>query len=419
MVPNDPVNPVGPSKRSYDLISVNDHLVLPPTAFVGRLPEKYSPRAPRVIEGGGSDGRKYLAMKGLATADLDAAGVKGLDALSDTPGDAWDYDGRVFPTSGTSVLRRYDAIDFRDVGSFRYSELPAWFTDSKARLEILDRDGILASACFPLVEFPSYAGQYFLMSDDREYSQAVVCAYNDFVLEEWVGAAPDRYIGVIVLPVWDPRASAVEIERTAALGARAITFPEDPSKLGLPSIQDRSWDPVFRAAEETSMPLCLHIGSSSWLPPMAPDVTMAAGFAIAGALTPITFFDWLMSDVLFRFPELKIVLTEGNIGWIPWALWRADYVWERHSGWGGRKTPEPPSRYFHSNVFGCALPFESSAASTIDTVGSGRFMFETDYPHPDMSYPDTSAMLAKTLATLDDEEVEAVLRSNAKSVFNL
>jgi predicted TIM-barrel fold metal-dependent hydrolase len=234
-----------------------------------------------------------------------------------------------------------------------------------------------------------------------------------------VAAAPDRYVAVMVIPMWDQLAAAEEMTRCIERGARAVTFPEDPFKLGLPSVHDRAWDPVFRVAADAGVPLCIHVGSSTWLPPMAPEVTMSAGFALAGALTTIAFFDWLMSDVFVRFPTLKLVMTEGNVGWIPWGLWRADYVWARHSGWGGRKTPEPPSHYFRSNVFGCALPFEATAAATIRSVGADRILFETDFPHPDMSYPNTAQMLASTLAELDDDEVEQVLRSNARRVFGL
>jgi predicted TIM-barrel fold metal-dependent hydrolase len=411
------VRPVVEQHR-YDVFSVNDHLVMPPDAFTSRMPAAFRDRAPKVVEGAGADGRAFLALKQLATEDLEAVGIQGVAEALDAPkGDAWVFDGKTFPTSTSSILRSWKGIDFRHIGSFRYADLEPRFYDAKARLADLDQDGVLVSACLPLVDFPSYAGQYFVMGPDKELAHAAVVAYNDFVLDEWCAAAPDRYLPVIVIPMWDQQASAAEIRRVGALGARAITFPDDPAKLGLPSIHDRAWDPVFRAAVEEGMPLITHVGSSTWLPPMAPQITMAAGFAIAGALTPIAFFDWVFSDVFERHPDLQVVLAEGNAGWLPWGLWRADYVWERHSGWGGRKNPRPPSETFATNLWGTMFPFEDTAPAAIEKLGPERFLVETDYPHPDMSYPDTAAMLAQTFSGLDDEALDRILRSNARALF--
>jgi predicted TIM-barrel fold metal-dependent hydrolase len=405
-------------QRHYDVFSVNDHLVMPPDAFASRMPAALADRAPQVVEGAGADGRAFLALKQLATEDLEAVGIQGVaEALEAPKGDAWVFDGRTFPTSTSSILRSWKGIDFRHIGSFRYADLEPRFYDAKARLADLDADGVLVSACLPLVDFPSYAGQYFVLAEDKELARAAVVAYNDFVLDEWCAAAPDRYLPVIVIPMWDQEASAAEIRRTGALGARAVTFPDDPAKLGLPSIHDPAWDPVFRAAVEEGMPLITHVGSSTWLPPMAPQITMAAGFAIAGALTPIAFFDWVFSDVFERHPELQVVLAEGNAGWLPWGLWRADYVWERHSGWGGRKNPRRPSETFVTNLWGTMFPFEDTAPDAIAKLGPDRFLIECDYPHPDMSYPDTAEMCATTFAALDDGALDKILRSNARELF--
>src|SRR5690606_26974549 len=94
---------------------------------------------------------------------------------------------------------------------------------------------------------------------------ACIRAYNDFVLDEWCATAPDRYIPVALVPLWDGAAAAEEAARVADRGARAIAFTENPSKQGYQSIHDpdRSWDQLFGVVSEAEMPLCLHIGSSS------------------------------------------------------------------------------------------------------------------------------------------------------------
>jgi predicted TIM-barrel fold metal-dependent hydrolase len=98
------------------------------------------------------------------------------------------------------------------------------------------------------------------------------------MLEEWCAAFPGRFIGNMLIPLWDPRAAATELERCAAAGAQAFSFSENPHDLGLPSIHDadRHWNPVFGAAAETGMVLCTHLGSSSKPPPTPPRMSFRA-----------------------------------------------------------------------------------------------------------------------------------------------
>ena len=97
---------------------------------------------------------------------------------------------------------------------------------------------------------------------------------------------------------------------------------EDPYKLGLPSIHDpgRHWDPVFAAAQDAEMPLCTHIGSASWTPPGPPEQPFTVGLANTTTVSTLTCYEWLLSDVFVRFPRLRLVLSEGGIGWLPHAV---------------------------------------------------------------------------------------------------
>ena len=114
----------------------------------------------------------------------------------------------------------------------------------------MNRDGVLASLCFP--SFPRFCGQAFTEAKDKVLGLLCVQAYNDWMLEDWCGAAPGRFIPLMIIPLWDPQLAVTEIERTAAKGGRAIAFSENPYPLGLPSIHDKSryWDPVFAAAAD-------------------------------------------------------------------------------------------------------------------------------------------------------------------------
>ncbi len=164
-------------------------------------------------------------------------------------------------------------------------------------------------------------------------------AYNDWMIEEWCGAAPDRLIPMVILPLWDPALAAREIERTAAMGAKAIAFSENVYQLGLPSIHDRSgyWEPMIAAANDTGMPLCMHLGSSSRLPSTSPDMPMLGVIALSPvASTAAACIDWLFSPWLPKYENLKLCLSEGGIGWIPYVIERCDHVVEVQRGWAAK-----------------------------------------------------------------------------------
>ncbi len=107
--------------------------------------------------------------------------------------------------------------------------------------------------------------------DDKTLAGLCVMAYNDFHLDEWCAAAPDLFVPLIVGQVWDPVAMGDEIRRCATKGARALSFPEGPVSLGLPSLMSEYWDPVWQACVETATVVCMHIGSSGELTNPAPD----------------------------------------------------------------------------------------------------------------------------------------------------
>ena len=102
-----------------------------------------------------------------------------------------------------------------------------------------------AALCFP--SFPRFAGTVFLKASDKELALLCVQAWNDFMIDEWCASAPDRFIPIVIMPLWDPALCVAELERTAAKGARAISFLENPVPLGLPSYHTDHWDGFFSA----------------------------------------------------------------------------------------------------------------------------------------------------------------------------
>ena len=192
----------------------------------------------------------------------------------------------------------------------------------------MNAGGVLGSLCFP--SFPQFCGQVFANTADKELALATVRAYNDWHIEEWAGAHPGRLIPLALLPYWDPQLMADEVRRVAARGVRAVTFSENPSKLGQPSFHDPHWDPFWSACDEHAMVVCLHIGSSSEVKLPSVDAPFVTMMTLQPTSVMDTAAELLWSRVPTTFPNMKLALSEGGIGWIPYLLERADYVWERH-----------------------------------------------------------------------------------------
>jgi predicted TIM-barrel fold metal-dependent hydrolase len=195
---------------------------------------------------------------------------------------------------------------------------------------------------------------------------------------------------------------------------------------------------MVSAAAETGMPICMHLGSSSKLPSTSPDMPMLGIIALTPvASTAAACIDWLFSGYLTRHPTLKLCLSEGGIGWIPYVLERCDHVVEVHRGWaakgydssdlgsglgssgsGGLDLSIMPSQLFREHIFGCFIE-DTFGVASLDKIGIDNVMIETDYPHTDSTWPNCIEVAHKQLAGLDDEVKRKILQTNAVRVFNL
>jgi len=164
----------------------------------------------------------------------------------------------------------------------------------------------------------------------------------------------------------------------------------------------------------------MHIGSSSTNPAASPDAPKGVGGTLAFNNSMASLADWLFSGKLIQFPALKLAYSEGQIGWIPYALERADNTWEYHSNWTRAKEtiPEPPSTYYRGRIFGC-FTNDAHGMASLAEVGEDNVCFETDYPHTDTTWPFTRDEVERMTAGLTDEQRYKVLRGNAIRMLDL
>ncbi len=377
-----------PRERWATIVSVDDHVVEPPDTFADRFPAKFAEQAPRVVE-------------------------------TDDGGEAWLWNGELLPNVGFNAVAGRPSSEY-GFEPTRFDEMRRGAWDVRARLADMDVNGVWGSLCFPSF-LPGFVGQRLsTWPADEELAFAAMRAYNDWHLDAWCGAAPDRFIPNQITWLRDPAVAAAEVRRNAARGFRALTFSEAPEKLGLPSLHTGYWDPLFAACEETETVVCLHVGSSGTAPMTAPDAppeTVAVLFFAYGMYAAV---DWLYSKVPVRFPNLRIALSEGGIGWVAGLLDRLDHCFRYQLGYlpTWRDVDRTPAEVLKRSFWFCAID-DASGFLTRDVIGVENLLVESDYPHADSTWPDTQPRLREQLRGVPDTEARRICWQNAVELFRM
>ena len=386
------------------LISVDDHVIEHATVWQDRLPSKYLDVGPRVTQL-----RGHMQFVG---------GVFSYEPSDDGDlCDWWLYEDARVPQTRLSAAAGFDRDDVKVVG-ITYDEMRRGCWDPVARIEDMDANWTEAQMCFP--SFPRFCGQTFAEGTDMELADLCVKAYNDWMVDEWCGGSGGRLIPLTIIQLWDADLAAAEVRRNAARGVRAVCFSEIPAYLGLPSIHTPYWEPFFRACAETDTVINMHIGSSSKMPSTSADAPAAVGSTLTFGNAMSSMTDWLFSGWLATFPTLTLAYSEGQIGWIPYILERADKVWEHNRGWGGvsDKVTEPPSTYYRRQIYGCFFDDEYGL-DNLEKVGVDRICFETDYPHSDSTWPHSRETAEKLMEGLPADVIAKLVRGNAIEMLGL
>jgi predicted TIM-barrel fold metal-dependent hydrolase len=393
----------------YDLnwiTSVDDHVIEPPGVWLDRLPKKYHEAAPHIVAE--PDGNEY-----------------------------WIYEDKKMVTGGLGAVAGRKNEDIT-VEGYPYSQMRPGCYDPVERLKDMDEAGVLASLNFPSI--PRFCGQLFWEGRDKDLALLCVKAYNDWMIDEWCGTAPGRYIPLTIIPLWDPVEAVKEIERTAAKGSNSFCFSENFEPIGLPTIFDPShyWDPVLKAAEDCEQVLSIHIGSSSTMYKVSSNSPFIANMSM-GCIRPAgLMLSWIFGGFCQKYPKIKVALSEGSIGWIPWFLERAQQVHETQGHWVAKGQQYPGSaegahatldrtvdvwaidvyRDYREHFYGCFID-DATGLRMLDVVGEDNVMVEMDYPHSDSTWPHTLKLTQERLeaAKVSPEVQYKILRGNAEKLY--
>lgn len=289
--------------------------------------------------------------------------------------------------------------------------------DPIARLKDMDTDGIEAEILYVGAGGAQFAG---MSPKDRiEANRAVNSAAM-----EWASVDPKRLMPVYLLPIDDVKLAVKEVERIRAEHGKAIQLPLLPREQGLPPYWDTTYDPLWEALSDAGIPISMHVGGNSYLFTQVLPEDPSPFKGIFQCLPPIHMSelvaDWIISGVLERFPDLRVVFVEAGIGWIPYFLERLDNMAEMH-GWDTFPTKaikEKPSFYWYRNM---AATFETDHVGMrlLDLIGYENLMFATDYPHPDSTWPNSQQVVQEHFAGLDRDKIELIASGNVTRIYNL
>ena len=367
------------------LVSVDDHVVEPADMFQNHLSPQYKAEAPRVVRK--SDGSDVWVWQGQQIPNI------GLNAVVGRPPEEYGME----PTS--------------------FEQLRPGCYDIHARIGDMNANGVLASMCFP--SFPSFTGNLFSRSEDKDLGRVMLQAYNDWHIDEWCGTYPGRFIPLSLPVMWDAKLAAEEVRRVARKGCHAVSFSENPEKLGYPSLHSEHWDPFWQACSDEGTVICIHIGSGAGMAFSSMDAPVDVMITVQPINIVSCAADLLWSRVLRKYPKIKFALSEGGIGWIPYFLERADYVYRHHHAWTNQSFGDKlPSEVFREHVITCFID-DRAGVQNRHAVGLDTITWECDYPHSDTTWPRAPEILWESLDGLPDSEIDQITHANAMRHFQL
>jgi len=387
--------------KEYRLISSDGHLEVRPERWTHRVPAKYRDRAPRSVQlPDGSDG---VLIEGQPLQEANF-----LDLRAGRAEGQWQPFGiKVEDAAGTG--------------------------SPEQRVREQDMDGLDAEVLFAAM----VAGPVLWrnIAHDEVY-KSVIRAYNDWLAEEYCVVAPDRLIGLGVIPWTNVDDAIAEMEHCAKQGLKGVVMGVLPSAKGYPTPED---DRFWAAAVAMDMPLTVHVAFNRTGPRASqptfkypkeepevmrrirrPFLEWVANFGLTPALSVTQL---ILSGVFDRFPTLKIFMAETRLGWVPFWLESADLWFERHHGWaedllGFKPIKRRPSEYAREHI-SWSIQYERVAIELRHHVGVDRVMFATDFPHIECEWPNSRSFLDKLYADVPEDERSRIWAKNAIEYFHL
>ncbi|HXR36152.1 MAG TPA: amidohydrolase family protein [Candidatus Binataceae bacterium] len=379
---------------SVRLISADSHVVEPADLWMERLDRAFKDRAPRVVPNEGRPGVSLIApgILPFPIASLWAAGKGGLELAAHM-------------VQAHSEARR-----------------SGW--DPVERIKDQDIDGVEAEVIYPSLAMPLFG------LTDAELQQACFRIYNDW-LADYCSHNPKRLIGIGLISLFDIDAGIRELERCRKLALRGAMIwgaaPRD-RPYGSPA-----YDPFWQAASDLNMPLSLHVLTGGELKgptnkltgdilrsgPEAATTRQVGGYIFMTVDVQFTLVSLVLNRVLERFPALKIVSAENDTGWLPHFMYRMDHAYEKYWNVAGMRQFEmKPSDFLRRNLR-ATFQDDPIGPATYDYFGADNYMWASDFPHSDSTWPNSREVVRTDFARVPEEVTRKMVFDNAAQLYGI
>ena len=354
-------------------------------------------------------------VRDLWTRDVPAAFRDRAPRVESTPmGDFWIVDSQVTGAIGLDASAGLKPEEFRPVG-LSYKEMRPGSYDPKARLEDMDIDGVSAEVLY-------FGGPVAQQQKDPGLRRYIVQRYNDWMVE-LSQAAPERLIGLAHVPLVDLDEACTELQRIAKLGLRGFHVDPFPDERGGKPLWDPDYEKFWALVAETRLPISFHIVGARNHDVVATFTNPTPGVKESFiAMTPISLCEvvstLVFTGTLARHPNLRFVLVECGIGWIPYFLERMDQTFNKHRFWTKSVLTEKPSFYWYRQGAATFIQDLSGVAER-HRAGVQNILWSTDYPHSDSTWPRSRDALAEQFKGVPVDERALIAGGNAARLYDL
>ncbi len=352
------------------VISADSHVLEPADLWQQRVDHAWRDRAPRLVAADGGEAMAYDDGTRLTYVGFGSAGDHGRKSIS--------------------------LAEVREGG---------W--DPGMRLVDMGRDGVHAE-----VLYPSFGMRLFACAD-AGLQGACMRAYNDWLVE-YCATDPGRLLGQALLPL-DVDAALAELARVEGKGFRGVVISGHPAP-ELDYGTDR-YERLWAALQAAGLPASLHIFTG----PHKPDPRyFMADYSLATGLVQRSLVLMIFSGVFERYPGLRVVSAENDIGWVAHLLQRMDHAVERK---GARfptvlRSDLKPSEMFRRNVR-CTFLDDRAGILSREVSGTDVLMWGSDYPHDDSTWPESQSVIERLFADVPTGERRKIVHDNAAQLFGL
>ena len=286
--------------------------------------------------------------------------------------------------------------------------LRALTVDLERRFEVMRDDGICGECIYPTT------GLYVWNTRDRAVGEACCRLYNDWIHDRLESRSP-RFRCAGMVPTWDIQGAVAEVERIAGLGLAAAMLPV----VGTPEYNHPDWKPLWRAIEETGLPVAMHQGTGHDMLFYRGPGSAVSNLLSTQSMAPRTVSLLATSGVLAEFPGLHFVFVETNAGWLSWTMNTVDYYYnafQEYEGWVRPILPEKPSFYMARQIHG-TFQIDPVAITNIANTGIEPLLWGSDFPHAEGTYPNSRKAVIELFKDVDVASVAQIVAGTAARLF--